>query len=707
MAYAALIGDETIFQNFFAIIAPRRKATGFTLFSGAVYSVAFPYGQPIKVEEDGTELTEGASTSLSAGQWFYDDGTLYVRSSDSTDPDTHFVVVTFEVYVATLGKHWHKDPLDTASRQVYFEPLIRSSPSLKAKLSGQLLGFMPIESASIKLSDPSDAKTFQRLIYDSSFNQGAISLYHWITLDTSAPIDVDDIKLVYSGLMSNIEYKLNELTIQVFDRSDAFAAQWRNADESFYSAAVFPNLDPTFIASPIRYVYGVVDGFKPVNIDYVDQSTATTSDNRVWVCIGEQVNLANIDASVTTGSTTTTTKLTGVGLGLRVGDRVFMDRAAGTDDYAEITAVSESMGVTTITHKDLTGTGGAMTSGDAVRRSFVGRIDITQNGTIYPIYFNRDYTTSPALAGGTAGFTFTNNFEATVGMTTLLPTDLISCRIYGRTNDVTISGPTQVGGDDAESGNLTNPVVILLDLLLNRLSIDEGDIDTASFVAQEALVGDAIGVAIPEDAQSEFPTFKDLILKISKSSLLRLFLDDDLNWTVARITDVTAPTKTIRDDEILKDSFEYTFDYKDIVSDIIVQYARREIPASPLDFAASFSKVTVTSETASLLHKVQNDLVVDSLHFKEADATLLAQRMAHIYGERQGRLTLRVKNRFFDSLINDTVRISSPRMPADAAFDLDVSQSQDMVIESISRSIKSVTITFDDQKGIADNSGSF
>ncbi len=708
MAYADLIDDETIAQNFFAVLKPRRQATGFTLSAGSVYSVAFPYGHVLSVEEDGVALTEGGSVSLSAGQWFYSNGALYVRASDSLDPDTHFVVVTFGVYVATLGKHWYRDPLDDSSGSIYYEPLITQSPSLRAKLSGALLGFLPVESSSIQLSDPSDAKTFQRLIYDSSFNGAEIAIYHWLSRDTSTPIEIEDIKLVYQGVMSNVSYKLNELSIELFDRSDIFGAQWRNVDESFYDVSIFPDLAPNASALPIRYVYGVVDGFVPVNIDFVDQSVATTSDNRVWVAIGEQVNLANIDASVTTGSTDTTTVLTGLSLGLRVGDRVHLDRAIGTDDFAEIENVSEGGGNTTITHKDLTASGGAMTSGDSVRRSFVGAIDVIQNGVTYPLQFGRDYSTSPALAGGTAGFTLANNFEANhAGMGTFLPTDQISCRVYGRQNDVQISGPTPVGDDDSESNNLTNPVVILLDLLLNRLSIPESSINTASFLTQSALVTDAIGVAIPETSSDVFPTFKDLILNISKTSLLRLFLDNDLKWTVARITDAVAPSKTVRDDEILKGSFEYDFDYKDIASTFIVEYAKREVSDGANVFGPSSSRVSVTSDVAMYLHKVQKQMSTESLHFKEADALLLAQRMAYIFGERQGKITLKGKNRFFDSLINDTHRISSVRLPFDAEFDINIQQSRDVVIESISRSSRSVTITFDDQKGIADNSGSF
>lgn len=53
-------------------------------------------GKPDAVYEDGTAMTEGTVGTLSAGEWAWDDNdsldrpTIYVRLSDSTDPDTKF-----------------------------------------------------------------------------------------------------------------------------------------------------------------------------------------------------------------------------------------------------------------------------------------------------------------------------------------------------------------------------------------------------------------------------------------------------------------------------------------------------------------------------------------------------------------------------------------------------------------------------------------
>ena len=434
MSYADLIDNESIDSNFFGIISPKRVQTGFALDSGAIYTVSFPYGQPSVVTQDDTTLTQAASASLSSSEWYFDRTTelLYVRMSDDSNPSTKQVIVTFDLFVSTIGIHHTVDPIDANSQAIFYEPLIKKSPKLKNSLSDTLFGYLPVKTSTITLGDPTDVtnqlsltkrKIFQRVIFDSSFNKASIKLYHWLSDD----LDVANIKLVYDGLCSNITYRLNEVSISIYDRIDEFDEEFRNAGSSYITVSDFPNINPLSIGKPIRYVFGVVDGFIPEGpTDFVDRDSATTSDNRTWICIGEQVNLATINASVTTGNTTTTTVLIGTSLGLRLGDRVHMDRVSGTDDYAEVLGVSEGGGNTTITHKDLTATGGAMTSGDAVRRPFVGWIDIVQDGVRYELYPSRDYTENGSLAGTSSGFTLTNNFEANHSGLTLF-TQLSTC----------------------------------------------------------------------------------------------------------------------------------------------------------------------------------------------------------------------------------------------------------------------------------------
>ena len=101
MSYADLLEDETVKSNYLAILKPRRRVTDFAVFSGSVYSVSFDYGDVTSVYVDGVALTEAFTTSLSAGQyyWDYDNQTLYVRTSTSGNPNSVSTIVTYAIYV--------------------------------------------------------------------------------------------------------------------------------------------------------------------------------------------------------------------------------------------------------------------------------------------------------------------------------------------------------------------------------------------------------------------------------------------------------------------------------------------------------------------------------------------------------------------------------------------------------------------------------
>ena len=66
----------------------------------------------------------------------------------------------------------------------------------------------------------------------------------------------------------------------------------------------------------------------------------------------------------------------------------------------------------------------------------------------------------------------------------------------------------------------------------------------------------------------------------------------------------------------------------------------------------------------------------------------------------------KTKNRFFDSQINDVIRISRDRQPG-FSFSDGTDQNRDGVIVSAFKGLNEIEIELDDQKGIEDNSGSW
>jgi hypothetical protein len=700
MTYSDLIDDEGIKSNYLVILRPRRIVESFALYSGSVYSVSFDYGHVYSVTQDGVSLTEFSTTSLSAGQWYFDfdSETLYVRMSDSSNPSTKTVVVTYEIHAGTTDSHWYRIPTDNSSRVVYFDPIVKVAPALKQTTSDILFGYLPVQTGSISLINAEH--TLEKHIYDSSFSNAQILVYHWLD-----ELTVSNTKLVYNGLCSDLSWNQDSVKIKTFDRVDALSNEWRNATNNFYTTALFSELDSRKSGKPIRYVYGVVDGFVPVNVDYKSYRDApTTSDNRVFSCIA-QTGLSDLSRTVAASPSSTTTRTyLNDAKGFRVGDSVWFDRASGTDEYKLITYVDYASDF--VEHSTLSG--GAMVSGDNLKRSFVGKVSIIQQDVVYDAMFGRDYTTTVDISGsGASGFTFSSSLESNLSMpATLTGNDRIYCRIYGKANDVTLSA-SPVGSDDSETNNLTNPVVVLVDILKRVALVSESDMNISSFTSLASSVTEGVGFAVPDRSNEAFKTIKDVLIQVLKSSFLRLFLDDDGKWKITQLGPMGSYDKLIEDDEILDGSIEAAYKYKDIVSDVVVTYAYREIPDDiSAESDENTQSVVSTSTVAKYLHGVNKSKEFSSIHFRSADAQVMADRLMYVLGDRENEIAIETKNRFFDTEISDIIQVSRTRMPG-FDYDSDILRDRKFSVVETSKTLREISITLSDQKGVEDNSGSW
>jgi hypothetical protein len=118
-----------------------------------------------------------------------------------------------------------------------------------------------------------------------------------------------------------------------------------------------------------------VQGFIPVNIDYVNNNP-TTSDNREWVCVGEQTGNAEVSSVVVVGANTTTTTQVTSAVGFVAGDTIWLDTTI--DKYATIESVN--YGTNVITHTSIAS---PVSPGDIV--SVVSYLQSQSNKTEYSI----------------------------------------------------------------------------------------------------------------------------------------------------------------------------------------------------------------------------------------------------------------------------------------------------------------------------------
>lgn len=703
MAYADLLDEEGINSQYLCVLRPRRLAdTGsWSLVSATIYKQGFDYGYASAVTDDGTALTQASSAALSDGDWYFDFDAMEIYIDVSADPSTHDIVITYELYLGTFDAHFNRDPLDSASQVVYWEPIIVKSPLVQNTAEDSLFGFISTLSSQIRISNAT--QYLQRHIYDSSFNRADIALYHYLD-----ELTADNVKLVSKGLCGNIQASDDEIGITVRDNYELFDREFRHtAGESFFGTTAFPNVDPSFDARTVRTVFGRVERFLPVNIDY-EGATPTTSTNRIWICVNPETNLGSITASVPASPSSTTSRVyVDDADGFNVGDTIFIDKTV--DESVTVTAVNK----TGDHYLDHTGhVSAAPGSGDSVQRSFVGNITIVQNNTVYKPLFGRDYFEYTDGTNKVAGFRFADpgdpagDMETSLGMSTLDPVDLVFARVYGHTNQSSLGGGS-FGGDSEQFGNLTQGVVQLWELLKTYLGLAESQLDTAAFTSLQSSVSDELGFAVPRLADDNFPPFREMVGDLARSLLLKIFIDDDGKFSIVQTGPQGSSEKSIADDEILKGTFSYSIDYKDVRSDIIVEYDGSEVSAQNQPVSELSAKsVRGTSTTATSLHLVSKQRTIKSLHLIESEAQVLANRLAYATGDRRGLLEWQTKNRFFDTELNDVITTSRTRMPG-FEFDRTVERTRSAVVLSSSKSLDRISLSLDDQKGIEDNSGSW
>jgi len=696
MSYSALLESEGINAQYLIVLRPSRRAdNSFILSSGSVYYIDFSYGYVTSVAVDGTELTSASNTTLSAGQFYYDHeaSRLYLRKSDSTAPDaTDYIIVTYEIYVSTYDAHHYRVPTDNTTTVVYFEPIVSDVPEIRSDVSEILFGVLPIHSTSLGLINAEHWA--EKHVYDSSFLNKEILVYHWLD-----DLSVDNIELVMKATMQDVAYNSGKVTIKVLDGLNIFDKEFRsNQDVQFYNLTDFTSLDPQFTGKPIRTVYGVVDGFIPVNISYV-RDNPTTSNNRTWAVRAEG-GLSNAvirTVSASPASTNTRTYLDSAS-GIKVGDSVWLDKT--TDEYRTVTAVNFS-GSNYIEHSALSS--GAATTGNTVKRGNLGSIDIIQNGKRYSAMYNRDWTES-THASGTLTFTFSTSLESNLSLpNTLNSADSIICRVYGKQNNVT-KNAIAFGTNSTLYANLTNPVVILWDILKTYQGLSESVLDGTAFATALASIDDEIGFSIPNESRKNYPKIKEVLINILSSVLLKLYQDFSQNWTIKEYAPITTTTKEITEIEILRNSINYVFDHSDIYSDFVVRFGFKE---NSEEGKASSQSVTAENLLAKYLHGINKTFEHESLHIDSSGgAQTLCNRLSYVRGEREGTLTLATKNKYFDNVVGDNITVTLKKLPGNA-FDGETEFSRNFQIAKIDKSLRSVKMVLTDQKGAQDNEGSW
>lgn len=232
-----------------------QEAKIFTLYSGSVYYRDVDH-VVVSVKDGSTALTKTTSTSLSAGQWYFDETLkrLYVRTSDSANPKTKQVSITFKLFFSDIPVNlpWDLD----SGYHVPWDSRLESLGSIGQKLDEENTGIVLESTSSINLinTDRYFDEIFDTLIWENQ----RVDIYSW-----SPSIDLSEKKRLFRGFVTEKTYDDSGVSFKVRDiiskLQDAIPLETFQLDDGEISDSV--------LYTPKRRIFGRMKQLRTVPID--------------------------------------------------------------------------------------------------------------------------------------------------------------------------------------------------------------------------------------------------------------------------------------------------------------------------------------------------------------------------------------------------------------------------------------------------------
>lgn len=683
-------------RTYLLIIKPRIRLSSWTVSSGNIYYASHTLGYVEKFEVDGVEATADNNTSPASGKWYYDRASsrVYYNTGGGAPGAATYFVATYQIHLSSRDVIWYQDPTDDTTDQLHYEGIVIQMPQASQSIENVYFGFLPSYSGNISLDN---TEGFMMPHLAASFSKADFLIYEaigpWSTMATT------ELQLILNGVCGDIQFDDLNLSIQIEDRFGIF--------DQTYLISLFD--DDTGLLngvgeSPIIRTHGYRDDVLRRNAVY---GAARGSDVAALKVFSDDIytNEANFFSRMTarlilcktegTGSYTTLSSATVTGV--REGDII-------TCYYDSIsTSVPVFAGTALIT--DITGTTITFTPSITIPinstgyfyRSDIRNIKIVNGADLTELAPGTDFDILYASTIGVTSYDKTYAFVQFDAGVTDVGDIYFGC--YGHKNDVTYGG-VAFGSDSTTYGCVTNPAVILLDVL-KQSGIPEAEIDETSFTAWEAAATEDIHLCVPGVAgfAKSAPTIRDVINRICQSCLVTLYYNKNSQWAVKQIEPMAANDHTINDDETF--SASTTMTYKDIVSMVKIGYAESSLNS----LSYQYSKTVETQQKKALyLHKIRKIYEANTLLMLSADAIILCKRLSYIFSDRRLVSRLQSKAKLWD--IGDVIEVSRAKQAGNSyTAGTDIAVDNFIIGKSVDKA--NIVIDVDDFKSIEDNSGSW
>jgi len=251
-----------------ATLDASKRLMGWTLHSGSIYKIEnFSFKVITSVEDSGTAYTEASSIGdVTASKYFLDQDTdtLYLRASDSSSPNSRFIVVTVRLHLANAPITLPHD-LSTGF-EVFWEPWIKTSSAFGTEIDTINQMSEAIEgSGSLTLHNE---QTFWQEHFDKfTFENRDCYIYSY-----NRDLDISEVQPLFKGKVESRSFKPNAITFNLRDT----LTELRNAVSlSLISDLALRHSDNVDRAYQ-RMIFGRVFGYRPTNVDEVNDGYPIT-----------------------------------------------------------------------------------------------------------------------------------------------------------------------------------------------------------------------------------------------------------------------------------------------------------------------------------------------------------------------------------------------------------------------------------------------
>lgn len=240
------------------IVHNSQVVKGWEAYSGSIYTV--PFSKVIhSIEDSGIALTQMSSLgTVVAGSFYHDrsNSLLYLRTSDSVDPNGKFVVAESKLFFSNVTLQAPHD-LSTGF-EVNWLPMLGKISSFGVELDNQnQLGFALEGSGSVEFRNDQD---FWKPLFDKvTFENRRVFIYSW-----NRRLPFTEAKLIYRANVEKKSYSSDSIQLFLKDVINELRAPIPITDIQDYPGA---RVSSSFQLTKQRILYGHVSGHKPSNID--------------------------------------------------------------------------------------------------------------------------------------------------------------------------------------------------------------------------------------------------------------------------------------------------------------------------------------------------------------------------------------------------------------------------------------------------------